>query len=142
MGRFLEAEKHRQAKFKAGSSCFSEAARSDGVYKGKPRPFCLPLHCAGENLLPSIRQTAPAYFAAQRIKWHDGRNCNPSNHLCDSQVCCVNFLFPLADKPHALARLLRPIFPSLGEMTEIDTEWPWNVFGRAIGLNLRPAKRI
>ena len=28
----------------------------------------------------------------------------------------MNFLFPFADKPHALAQMLRPIFPTLGEM--------------------------
>lgn len=111
MGKFLEAERQRQAKFKASSLYFSEAARSDGVYRGKPRSFCLPLEYARENLFLDIRQTAPAYFAAQDIKWHDGGDGNPSNHLCDSQVCCVNFLFPFADKPHALAAVLRPIFP-------------------------------
>ena len=26
--------------------------------------------------------------------------------MCDSQVCCVNFLYPFADKPEALAALL------------------------------------
>ena len=120
MGRFLEAERHRQAKFKASSSYFSKAARSDGVYKGKPRSFCLPLEYARENLFLDVRQTAPAYFSAQGIKWHDGRDNNPSNHLCDSQVCCVNFLFPFADKPHALATVLRPIFPDLLEMLAIE----------------------
>lgn len=122
MGKFLEAERRRQARFKANSSYFSETARLDGVYKGKPRPFCLPLECAEENLFSAIRQTAPAYFAAQAIKWHDGRNGNPSNHLCDSQVCCVNFLFPFADKPRALAKILWPIFSDLREMLPVEGE--------------------
>lgn len=122
MGRFLEAERLRQAEFKASSPFFSEAARADGVYKGKPRSFCLPLSCAEENLYPDIRQTAPAYFAAYSIKWHDGQNGKPSNHLCDSQVCCVNFLFPFADKPTALAKVLRPIFPDLHKMLPVENE--------------------
>ena len=122
MGKFLETERYRQANFRAISPYFSEAARSDGAYKGKPRSFCLPLDCAEENLFPDIRQTAPAYFAAQGIKWHDGRNGKPSNHLCDSQVCCVNFLFPFADKPRALAKVLRPIFPGLREMLPVEDE--------------------
>jgi len=120
MGKFLESEKRNQTKFKAKSPYFSETARADGVYIGKPRPFCLPLDCAEENLFPEIRQTAPAYFAAQGIKWHNGRNGKPSNHLCDSQVCCVNFLFPFAQKPRALAEVLRPIFPSLREMLPVE----------------------
>lgn len=123
MGKFLEAERRRQARFKkANSSYFSKKARLDGVYKGKPRPFCLPLECAEENLFSDIRQTAPAYFAAQAIKWHDGQNGNPSNHLCDSQVCCVNFLFPFADKPRALTKILRPVFSDLREMLPVKGE--------------------
>ena len=122
MGQFLEAERQRQAEFKASSPFFSEAARVDGVYKSKPRSFCLPLECAEENLFPNIRQTAPAYFAAHSIKWHDGQNGKPSNHLCDSQVCCVNFLFPFADKPDALAKVLRSVFPDLHEMLQVEGE--------------------
>lgn len=120
MGRFLESEKPKQTQFKAFSPYFSDAARPDGVYKGKARPFCLPLDHAEENLFYEIQQTAPAYFASRSIKWHDGQNGKPGNHLCDSQVCCVNFLFPFANKPRALADLLRPIFPSLREMLPIE----------------------
>ena len=54
MGKFLESEKLHQADFKATSPYFSDAARADGVYKGKPRPFCLPLEHAEENLFPEI----------------------------------------------------------------------------------------
>jgi len=120
MGGFVESEKLQQAKFKAGSPYFSDGARADGLYKGKPHPFCLPLDYAEENLFPEIRQTAPAYFAAQGIKWHDGHNGKPSNHLCDSQVCCVNFLFPFADEPGALAEVMRSIFPAIREMLPIE----------------------
>ena len=120
MGEFLESEKPQQAKFKASSPYSSDAARADGIYKGKSRPFCLPLEHAEENLFSEIRQIAPAYFASQSIKWHDGQNGKPSNHLCDSQVCCVNFLFPFADKPRALAEVLRPVFPAIREMLPIE----------------------
>jgi len=106
MGEFLESEKLHQAEFKASSPYFSNAARADGVYKGKPRPFCLPIEYAAENLFLEIRQAVLAYFASQGIKWHDGQNGQPSNHLCDSQVCCVNFLFAFSDKPDALASVL------------------------------------
>ncbi|MBI5830099.1 MAG: hypothetical protein HZB20_11305 [Chloroflexi bacterium] len=122
MGEFLESEKPEQAKFKATSAYISDAARADGIYKGKPRPFCLPLKYAEENLFHEIQQTAPVYFTAQSIKWHDGQNGMPSNHLCDSQVCCVNFLFPFADKPRALAEVLRPVFPAIQKMLPIENE--------------------
>lgn len=62
----------------------------------------------------------PAYFLRNNIKWHDAISKMPSNHLCDSQVCCANFLFPLADNPTALAALLRPIFPNLAKMLPIE----------------------
>ena len=122
MGKLLETEKRHQTAFKITSPYFSEAARLDGLYKGKPRPFCLSLDCAEENLFPEIRGPALTYFAAHSIKWHDGRNGKPSNHLCDSQVCCVNFLFPFAVKPHALAKVLRAIFPNLRAMLPVEDE--------------------
>jgi hypothetical protein len=120
VGTFLESEKLRQVRFKATSPYFSEPAHADGVYKGRPRPFCLPRAYADENLFPDIRHSAPAYFAAHGIKWHDGQNNRPSNHLCDSQVCCVNFLFPFADSPEALTHLLRPILPDVQEMLPVE----------------------
>lgn len=120
MSIFLEIEKQRQSEFKQQSPTFSVTARSDGMYKGRLRPFCLPVDHAEENLIPGIRQVAPAYFAKSQIKWHDGQDRKPSNHLCSSQVCCVNFLFPFHDQPEALAELLRPVFPDLGKMLPIE----------------------
>ncbi|MDO9131313.1 MAG: hypothetical protein Q7U34_15760 [Anaerolineales bacterium] len=120
MGRFLESEKPKQAELKASSPYFSNVARYDGVYKGKPRSFCLPVEHAEQNLFPAIRETALDHFAAHKIKWHDGQNGKPSNHLCDSQVCCVNFLFPFADKPDVLAEVLRPIFPEIDRMLPVE----------------------
>ncbi|HHY56650.1 MAG TPA: hypothetical protein GYA08_14585 [Chloroflexi bacterium] len=120
MNTFLEAEKVRQSTFKQQSPTFGIAARSDGMYKGRPRPFCLPVDYAEENLFPGIRETAPAYFSKFEIKWHDGQAGKPSNHLCSSQVCCVNFLFPFHDQPKALAELLRPVFPELARMLPIE----------------------
>ena len=71
-------------------------------------------------MFPEIRQAALAYFASHGIKWHDGQNGKPSNHLCDSQVCCVNFLFAFSDKPDALASVLRPVFPDIRTMLPVE----------------------
>lgn len=123
MGKFLESEKLSQTKFKTNSLYFSETTRADGIYKGKLRPFCLPLDCVEENLFPEIRKSALSYFADYNIKWHDELKSNsgkPSNHLCDSQVCCVNFLFPFTKEPHILAELLKPFFPNLQEILPIE----------------------
>lgn len=122
MGKFLQTEKPKQVAFKQTSSSISAAAKGDGMYKEHVYPFCLPRSLAEENLYPPIRQTICAYFERNRIKWHDGQDGKPSNHMCDSQVCCANFLFPFADKPEALASLLKPIFPNLEEMLPIEDD--------------------
>ena len=122
MGKFLEEEKRRQILFKRTSACFTEAARPDGPYRGKPRPFCLPVDRAEENLFSEIRAGALEYFERKQIKWHDGRDSKPSNHLCSSQVQCVNFLYPFADKPEALCTLLRPIFPEIASIVPMEGE--------------------
>ena len=113
MAKLLATEKERYIQFKATSPYFSDPARVAGIYKKKPRPFCIPRDHAEENLFPEIRQTITPYFAEHEIKWHDGQDRRPSNHLCDSQVCGANFLFPFADKPDDLTELLRPVFPDI-----------------------------
>lgn len=123
MGQVLESERPLQSYFKAESPHFSETARLPGVYKTRARTFCLPEELSVENLCPDIRQAAPTFFTKHAIKWHDAQQRNPSNHMCDSQVCCVNFLYPFADKPEALAALLRPIFPSLERIAQIDGQY-------------------
>jgi hypothetical protein len=120
MGKFLEAEKPHQAEFKAQAPFFSQAARADGEYKNHTYPFCLPVEQAEENLFPPIRQPIMDYFARRKIMWHNGQEGKPSNHMCSSQVCCANFLFPFFDQPQALAELLRPVFPDLQEMLPIE----------------------
>ena len=121
MGKFLESEKPVQANFKATSRYFSDNAKPDGIYKNNPYPFCLPRSCAKENLFPEIQSSTIAFFTEHEIKWHDGQDGNPSNHLCDSMVCCVNFLFPFSDKPKALAKLLSKIYPGIQEMLPIES---------------------
>jgi hypothetical protein len=143
MSRWLESEKLNQVQFKSTWPDFSSTARADGVYKDKPRPFCLPRECAEENLLPAIRATITDYFKRYEIKWHDGQDRRPSNHMCGSQVCCVNFLFPFANKPDALAVLLKPVYPELAHMLPIENgqdvahEWigQQNYLGEKISRN-------
>jgi hypothetical protein len=141
MGKFLESEKESQIKFKNSSPYLSEIARSEGVYKSKPYAFCLPVEFAEQNLFPEIREPALAHFRDHRIKWHDGQNGKPSNHLCSSQVCCVNFLFPFADKPTALAHVLRRIFPDIEKMLPVESgryvSYEWIGAGNYLGERIR-----
>lgn len=120
MGKFLESEKPMQVYFKQTSATISEQARADGLFKGKPRPFCLPPEYAEENLYPPIRQATMAFFADHNIGWHQGKNGKPSNHLCSSQVACINFLFAFADKPGELANLLRTVFPRIDHAVPVE----------------------
>lgn len=120
MSQFLETEKTNQLQFKFTLPTISPAARADGVYKNHAYPFCLPVEYAAENLLPEIRAHAIAWFAESGIHWHDGAGENPSNHLCDSQVCCVNFLFSFGSQPEALKHLLLPLYPHIDAMLPIE----------------------
>jgi hypothetical protein len=122
MGSFLEQEKLRQTAFKMRSLYISEDARAPGIYRGKARPFVLPREAASQNLFPGIREAAPSFFDQHKIKWHDGQKGDPSNHLCDSQVCCVNFLFPFAKQPEALADLLRPVIRDLRGVLPVEDD--------------------
>jgi hypothetical protein len=54
------------------------------------------------NLAPAIRDTASRYFAANDITWHIH-----ANHALSSQICCLNFLMPLAEQPERLAQMVR-----------------------------------
>jgi hypothetical protein len=142
MGTFLDDEKPHQTKFKRESLFFSEPARQKGEYKGKLRPFCVPVGLAEENLSPEIRNAAMASFASKHIRWHDGQAGKPSNHMCDSQVCCVNFLFSFADRPEPLATLLRPLFPELKQAVLVEdgqfVTFEWIGDQNYLGENVRP----
>jgi hypothetical protein len=122
MGYYLDRERLTQAMLKHQHGFFSAPACADGEYYRRFRPFCLPQEHAEENLFAGMRETAQRYFADHHIKWHQGseNGIKPNNHLCSSQVCCVNFLFPFADQPEALAALLRPSFPTLTRMLPME----------------------
>jgi hypothetical protein len=145
MSSFLETQKPIQTQFKHSSKFFSEPARQDGVYKKTPRPFCVPVEHAEENLIPEARKTAVEWFRTHKIKWHDGQDGTPSNHLCDSQVCCVNFLFPFADKPESLALLLRPFFPDIKRMLPVESgkfvTFEWIGERNYLGEKVRPGSK-
>ncbi len=83
MRKFSETEKPTQVAFKANSPYLSDAARKERIYRDHSYPFCLPRDCAHENLFLEIRHSILPYFAQNEIKWHDGQDGKPSNHLCD-----------------------------------------------------------
>lgn len=120
MQTFLESEKKRQISIKP--VLYSIAACRDGVFMGKPRPFCLHEDHSDENLLPAVRADAIAYFRERTIPWHTGVGMNPSNHLCSSQVACVNTLFPLARDAKLLAAVFRSFLPQIRDVLPFNTD--------------------
>jgi hypothetical protein len=53
------------------------------------------------NLAPAIRDVAANHFREKGIAWHQH-----ANHGLSSQVCCLNFLMPLAERPQTLSKLV------------------------------------
>lgn len=53
------------------------------------------------NLAPAIRDGAVRYIRDNEISWH-----THSNHALSSQVCCLNFLMPLAEEPEMLSWII------------------------------------
>ena len=78
------------------------------------------------NLAPSIRDLAGRYFDTKKITWH-----THANHALSSQVCCLNFLMPLAEHPARLANLVRTALRSDDiEMLPVEEgpdQRPWYV---------------
>ena len=68
-------------------------------YKGKA--FLLAPDDKALNLAPAIRDSALRYFKDKGISWH-----THANHALSSQVCCLNFLMPLAENPKMLSRVI------------------------------------
>jgi hypothetical protein len=124
MVTFKAQEIQRHTQYKQTSPHFSPLARDDGIFAKKPRTFCLPQALSEENLYSGFRNAALAYFNAAGITWHQAINGKPTNHMCSSQVCCVNFLYAFVDQPEALAHLLRPHYPNLRRMLPMDEDRP------------------
>jgi hypothetical protein len=94
---FVTGERVAQSKFFARIAP-TEAMLGDTAYRLKTAHRKL-------NLAPHIRDTADAYFGPPRnIAWH-----THANHGLSSQVCCLNFLLPLATNPRLLAKVLENI---------------------------------
>lgn len=84
-------------------------------YRGSA--YRVPPEQAAFNLAPSIRESARAYFERYGITWH-----LHANHALSSQICCLNFLMPLAERPQLLAPLVsRALGIPEPQMLEIES---------------------
>jgi len=124
---FRDREKERYKVAKSDSKLFSAAAQQPGTYNSRSRDFCLADDCASENLYEGIRESAVTYFADRGIRWHDGleKRRLPSNHLCCSQSCCVNFLYEFSSDPGLIKDVFARFYPDLiEEPIRIDDDLP------------------
>ena len=121
---FKDREKERYRKLKP--KLFSPEAQPAGNYRGCPRFFCLADDYSSENLCKTIREPAIQYFNERNITWHDGlrKGQVPSNHLCCSQSCCINFLYPMANNSKLLASVFQHFYPELEKPLPIDEDLP------------------
>ena len=115
---FRDREKKRVVPLKR--QLFSEAACRPGMYANQRRAFCLHEDSSAENIHAEVRAAALGYFAQRGIGWHDGIGDAPSNHLCCSQSCCVNFWFPFVNAPQELAEVVRGVGYDVAEMLPIE----------------------
>jgi hypothetical protein len=102
---FASEARQTQADWKRTTRALPDEARAPGFSRGQHRDFCVPRAYARLNLLPDARHVLET-FSRAGIDWHDGEGVGPSNHLCSSQVQCVNALAPFTGRPEALAGLL------------------------------------
>jgi hypothetical protein len=84
------------------------------------------------NIAPAIRDDVQAYFGTHKITWHQH-----ANHALSSQVCCLNFLAPLAHDPERLSILVGAALsipaPEMIEVEDGPAGCPWFVGFEWIG---------
>lgn len=119
---FRDREKKRQHTL---GSEFFESDPFNGNYRNIPRFFCL--KDRRKNICEPFRDPAIQYFRNREITWHDGgtkirKNDLPSNHLCCSQSCCVNFNFPYIDHAEGLKTFLQHLGYSVKEVLPIVSD--------------------
>jgi len=121
---FRDSEKGKYEQIK--DRLFSRQAQQNGTYKEITRPFCLSDEYSYENLYKDVRDSAITYFIIRGIPWHDGlkRRNLPSNHLCCSQSCCVNFLFPLVKRPELSKAIFSHYYPEIAKVLPITEDKP------------------
>ncbi len=116
--RFGTLARRQQAAFRATLSAGAQQPADD---KARRNPHLVAHGHELENLYPSIRgpDGAMRFFRDRGIKWWTNARSGdrkvgvdyvgPTRNLASSQVCCVNFLLPLAAIPGALTAFLRCI---------------------------------
>ena len=125
---FLDREKERQAKIRR--KLFSPVAQIQGQIRGSTREFALNESQAHENLQKDLRDAALVYFKERDIPWHMATHDSetgealPTNHLCSSQVNCVNSLWPFVVHSELHKRIMGIYYPEMAKPLEMVADGP------------------
>lgn len=128
-GRFGTFARKQQAHFR---TTLSPEANSPTDDVGQRHGHLLAQGSEVENLFPSLRGPGGAFefFAKRGIKWWtsprsgdrpaDADFVGPTRNLASSQICCVNFLLPLADVDGGLLEFARLLDQDVKELEVIE----------------------
>lgn len=122
MGELLKKEKELQTAWKLRTNTLTEEAKKNGSFKGRALSYFLDNNHTDQNLFEGIREKSIEYFKNHGIPWHDNNGDYPSGHLCDSQVCCVNFLMPLTASEEVTIELFKRYFPDINKIISLDND--------------------
>ncbi len=104
--------------------------KGDGKYEDKKkRPYILQ---KGENNLyekirnrQQLKDSAIEYFNKYNIKWHDSKDGSVPTNTLESQVSCINHLFPIRNNPEAVKSIINGLGIRIkGERVEFDEILP------------------
>lgn len=117
LNEFEQQETRRQALFKrAHWPKLPDGCRSGS--RGYTYPHILPRGREHENFYPAIAKAAPQYLTDNDIALH-----SEAANLRSSQICCLNFLFPLRLNIDDAAPALRPLLPGMSRVEVIEFEY-------------------
>ena len=117
LNAFEQAETRRQVQFKRDHY----PQLPDGQWAGRrgyTYPHILPEGHEHLNLYPQTRDTLAAYLKDCDIEAH-----REFANLRSSQVCCLNFLFPLRGEPAKARAALRSVVPGVTDVNCIEFEY-------------------
>jgi len=128
MTNFETAAKARLAHFRQSSPTISIEGKAPSDTKGSTYAHLLALGHEEENLYPPLRGPGGAveFFRQRGIPWwkapqtgDEGSREFPTRNLASSQICCVNFLLPLATTNEAIRSVLTALHPDVEAVPEI-----------------------
>lgn len=92
----------------------------NGIFKGKERKFALQdgVNNLFERIRPETEDNVVSYFKKNGISWWNGDG--PTNHLCSSQIACLNHLFLLRHDKEAILAIAQAVDPEFDDVIEVS----------------------